>query len=108
MIEALVGNGTVEKVLFFLFTYSDGYAKQMADVFGLRISGIQQQLRRLEDGGVVVSRLVGRTRVYSFNPRCYFRAELMQLLDKAMSTLPPRELEKCYRRRTRPRHTGKP
>ena len=108
MIEALVGNGTVEKVLFFLATYGDGYAKQMADIFRLRISGIQQQLRRLENGGVVVSRLVGRTRVYSFNPNCYFLAELRQLLEKAMVALPEKELAQYYRRRTRPRRTGKP
>ncbi len=108
MIEALVGNSTVEKVLLFLSVYGEGYAGQMAEIFGLRVNGIQQQLRRLENGGVVVSRLVGRTRVYSFNPRCFYLTELNQLLEKALSALPPKEVERFYRRRTRPRRAGKP
>jgi DNA-binding transcriptional ArsR family regulator len=68
---------------------------------------VQQQLRRLEEGGVVVSRLYGRVRLYEFNPRYPFLDELRALLAKAMEYLPQEEIDKYYMRRTRPRRPGK-
>ncbi len=79
----------------------------MAAVLGGRLTGIQQQLRRLEEGGIVVSRLVGRTRLYQFNPRCHYLAELQQLLERALQALPKAEFERYYRRRTAPARRGK-
>jgi len=108
MQEALLGNRTVEKVLFFLHTYEKGYPKRMADVFHLSLNGIQQQLKRLEEGGVVVSELAGRTRIYQFNPRYPFLKEIKSLLEKAFTFLPEKELTEYYRLRTRPRRPGKP
>ena len=108
MLEVLFGNATIEKVLYFLSVYGDGYAKQMADLFDIPVNGIQQQLKRLEDGGVLVSQLKGKTRLYQFNPRYPFLRELELLLDKAIKILPESEISKHYRKRTRPRRKGKP
>ncbi len=108
MLEPILGNITVEKVLFFLLTYGEGYAKQMSDTFGISINGIQQQLRRLEEGGVIVSQLKGKTRIFTFNPNYAFLFELQNLLSKAMKMLPGKDVELYYRKRTRPRKTGKP
>lgn len=108
MLEPILGNNTVEKVLLFIFTYKEGYAKQMSDVFNIPVNGIQQQLLRLEEGGVLVSQKKGNTRIYTFNPRYVFLDELQQMLDKAMKMLPDKEIRKYYRMRTRPRKTGKP
>lgn len=107
MIEALVGNRSAEKVLFYLQAYGEGYASGMAAAFGVRLTSIQQQLRRLEDGDIVVSRLVGRTRLYQFNPRCHYLAELQQLLERALQALPKAERERYYGRRTAPATCGK-
>jgi hypothetical protein len=95
-------------VLFFLLTYGEGYAKQMSDTFGISINGIQQQLRKLEEGGVLVSQLKGKTRIFTFNPNYAFLSELKNLLSKAMKMIPVKDVELYYRKRTRPRKTGKP
>lgn len=107
MLESLFGNSTIEKILYFFSVYGEAYAKQMSDVFTIPINGIQQQLKRLEEGGVLVSQLKGKTRLYQFNPRYPFLKELKPLLDRAISLLPENEIEEYYRRRTRPRRIGK-
>lgn len=108
MLESILGNSTIEKVLLYFFVYEKGYAKAMADLFNIPINGIQQQLKRLEDGGVVVSILQGRTRVYQFNPRYPFLNELKNLLGRALLFLPEEEISRYYKNRTRPRRKGKP
>jgi len=108
MLESLFGNITIEKILFFLNVYEKGYPKGMADLFKIPVNGVQQQLRRLEDGGVVVSILHGRTRMYQFNPRYPFLKELKELLNKSMQFMPEEEIEKYYKMRQRPRRKGKP
>lgn len=108
MLESLFGNITKEKILFFLYTYDTGYAKGMADLFNIPVNGIQQQLKRLEEGGIVVSQLLGKTRVYQFNPRYPFLKELKFFLEKAFLFLSKKEIARYYKRRTRPRRAGKP
>lgn len=108
MFEALFGNTTIEKVLFFLWRHKQGYPKGMSERFGLPVNAVQQQLKRLEAGNVVVSRKFGRTRVYEFNPRYPLLREMQCLLEKAFSYLPEDQLEKYFTARTRPRRAGKP
>ena len=108
MLEALLGNATIEKVLFFLETYGQGYPKEISRTFNIPVNGIQQQFRRLEDGGIVVSFLEGKTRLYRFNPRYPFLKELQSMLGRAMEFLSEKELAQYYRKRTRPRKPGKP
>jgi hypothetical protein len=69
---------------------------------------VLKQLARLEEGGILVSRLLGRTRIYELNPRWFFHKELKALLEKALGALPPDEVKKHYRARQRPRRAGKP
>ncbi len=108
MIESLLGNGTIEKILFTIESYGQAYPTELSKIFNIPVNGIQQQLGRLENGGVVVSLMTGRTRLYKFNPRYPFLKELRALLNKAMEFLPEREIQQYYRRRTRPRRKGKP
>jgi hypothetical protein len=108
MLEALFGNTVVEKILFFIQAYGDGYARKISRVYNIPLNGILQQLRRLENGGIIVGQDKGRTRLYMFNPRFPFLRELKALLQKAMDLLPEEEIEKYYRMRTRPRRKGKP
>lgn len=108
MLESLFGNRTAERVLLYLHAYEEGYARQIARTFGASLNVVQKQLRRFEDGGVLVSRTVGRTRVFTWNPRYPFQAPLRQLLEKATEYLPETELRAYYRQRTRPRRSGKP
>lgn len=108
MLESLLGNITVEKILFYLNTYGEGYPLGMARTFGVPVNRIQQQLRRLENGGIVVSRLIGKIRLYNLNPRYPFLKELTNLLARAFEFVPEAEKETYYRKRTRPRRAGKP
>lgn len=108
MLESLFGNIVVEKILFFMQAYGDGYARGMSRVYGIPLNGVLQQLRRLENGGIIAGQNKGRTRVYVFNPRFPFLKELRDLLQKAMDVLPEEDIKKYYRIRTRPRRKGKP
>ena len=108
MLEPVLGNGTIEKILFTLESYDQAYPLELSKMFDIPVNGIQQQMDRLESGGVVVSSMVGRTRLYQFNPRYPFLKELRALIRKAMEFLSEKEMQQYYRRRTRPRKKGKP
>lgn len=108
MLESLFGNATVEKVLLYLQNYNEGYSSEIASTYSVSLSAVQKQLKRLEDGGVVVSQAKGRTRLFLWNPRYPFLKELQSLLEKAFEFLPDSEIKKYYRKRQRPRRTGKP
>jgi DNA-binding transcriptional ArsR family regulator len=108
MLESLFGNRTAEKVLLYLQNYEEGYGKAIADANSIPLNAVQNQLRKLEEGGVIVSQLKGRTRVYSWNPRYPFLKNLRTLLEQAFEYLPEREIKTVYRKRIRPRRTGKP
>ena len=108
MLEGLFGNVIIEKILFSLHVYEEVYAFDLAKGFGEPVNRFQQQLKRLESGGIIVSRLAGRTRLYSINPRYPFRSQLTALIKKAFEFLPEDERQAHYRRRTRPRRAGKP
>lgn len=108
LLSGLFGNETAEKVLLYLENYGSGYPRGIATTFDLSISQVQNQLERLERGGVVVSRLIGKTRMYEWNPRYLFLSELRAMLEKALKRLPNDMLEKYFRERMRPRRKGKP
>jgi hypothetical protein len=108
MLESLFGNSIVEKILFYLNTYGEGYPLGMARTFGVPVNRIQQQLKRLEGGGILVSRLFGKVRLYTLNPRYPFLKELAALISRAFEFVPESEKEAYYRMRTRPRRVGKP
>ena len=108
MIEPILGSEYAEKVLMFLSVRERGYAREIASFFQVDVSTIQNQLRKFELGGVVVSFKYGRTRVYQFNPSYIFLPELKALLGKAFSFYPLEEIERLKMNRRRPRRAGKP
>ena len=108
MLEVIFGNSTAEKILLFINTYREGYGREIARTYEISLISVRKQLDRLEIGGVLVSHLKGRTRIYQFNPRYFFLDELKSLLEKALKALPESEIKKYYRKRTRPRRKGKP
>jgi len=108
MLEALLGSRNRERILLYLRARGEGYAREMSRFFGTDLAPVQKQLDRLEDGGVLYARSVGRTRVFGLNPRYPFLAELRAILDKAMGFLPTEERERLMKVRKRPRRKGKP
>lgn len=108
MLEPLLGSTNAERAMLFVAARSEGYAREIAAYYGTDLYGIQKQLGKLENGGVFVSRTVGRTRLYSFSPRYAFLRELRALLDKALTFYPKEEQERLMTVRRRPRRKGKP
>jgi DNA-binding transcriptional ArsR family regulator len=107
MLEVIFGSNVVEKILLYLLVYKTGYIRGIAKLFEIPLSTVVNQLARLENGGIIVSQLKGKIRLYSLNPRYFFINELKTLLQKAKDSLPEKEIEKYYRMRTRPRRKGK-
>lgn len=108
MLEPLLGSTNAERSLLFVSARSEGYASEIAKYYDTDLYGIQKQLDKLEQGGVLVSRQVGRTRLYCLSPRYAFLPELKALLDKALTFYPQEEQERLTTVRRRPRRKGKP
>lgn len=108
MLEPLLGSESCERVLIFILARNEGYGTEIANFFEIDLFAIQQQLNKLELGGVLVSRKVGRTRMFTFNPRYPFLNELKNLLEKALSFYPEDVRDGLLMNRRRPRRSGKP
>ena len=108
MLEPILGSESAERVLVYLLYRSEGYARQIAGFYDTSVTPIQQQLKRMENGAILVSRQIGRTRLYEFNPRYPFFNELKALLEKAFAFYSPELKERLTVYRTRPRKPDKP
>ena len=108
MLEPLLGSTNAERVLIFLLARGEGYAREIALFFETDLYGIQKQMDKLEVGGVLTSRKLGRTRLYVFNPRYPFLTELKNLLEKALPFYPETMRLDLTMNRRRPRRKGKP
>jgi len=107
MIEVLLGSKNAERALIYIFAREEGYPREIARFFNTDLKSIQNQMDKLEAGGVLVSRAVGRTRPYVFNPRYPFLNEVKALLEKTFSFYPTKEQEELKMNRRRPRARGK-
>ena len=108
MFEVIFGSRSMEKVLFYLYAKKKGYAREIALFYDTDLTPVQNQLNKLEQGGVLISRQVGKTRVFEFNLRYPFLKELKSLIRKGIEFLPESEREKLTIYRKRPRRKGKP
>ena len=107
MIEVILGSKNVERVLIYIYARGEGYAREIARFYETDLLPIQKQLDKLEAGGVLVSREVGKTRPYVFNLRYPFLDELKALLEKALSFYSEKEREELMMNRRRPGAKGK-
>ncbi|MGD1277097.1 MAG: ArsR family transcriptional regulator [Tepidisphaeraceae bacterium] len=108
MLANLLGSVNKERVLIYLAARGRGYSRQIARFFQAPLSPVQNAMEKLEAAGVLVSRVVGSTHEYEFNPRYPARAELTLLLNRALSLYPPTLRDELLLTRSRPRRKGKP
>jgi len=108
MLGSLLGSVNKERVLVYIAGRRKGYAREIARFFDAPLSPVQNALDRLEEAGVLVSRMVGSTREYELNPRYPARPELEQLLNRAVALYPERLRKELLLVRSRPRRRGKP
>jgi hypothetical protein len=108
MLESIVGSLNREKVLVFMIARQEGYAREIARFYDTDLDPIQKQLDKLEQGSVLYSRMIGRTRLYAFNPLYSLLPELKALLEKTLSFYPKGIQIELTENRRRPRRRKKP
>lgn len=108
MIETIFGNTTAAKIMLYLFHYGEAYTTGIALDMGMARSQIQNQLDRFEAAGILVSKQMGKVRIYSFNPKLGVVKKLKELIEVFYQAMPLEEREKLFSARRRPRRKGKP
>lgn len=78
VLEPILGSTSAERVLVYILTRGQGYTREIARFFKSDPDSIPKQLVKLEAGGVLTTKQVGRTLLYEFNPRYPFRQELQR------------------------------
>ncbi len=102
----LFGSESAYRVLMYLENYGNGYASQIARTFGISLNQAQNQLKKFEEVGLLVSRIEGTTRTYYFK-QSPVTDSLRSFLRSMLDVLPRTTIEKYYRVRRRPRRYGK-
>ena len=95
MLQTILGSESREHILTFLASNGEGYATEISRFSDLDLYAVQKQLEKFETDGLLISRTVGRQRVYAFNPEYPLLKELVSLIEKALShsaVLEPAEL----------------
>jgi hypothetical protein len=108
MLENIFGNKSTEKILLHIFHYGESYASAIASDFKTPLNPIVQQLNKLEQSGVLVSKVIGRSRIYSFNPKSPFSKPMKEIIQIAYEGIPLNERHELFAIRRRPRRKGKP
>lgn len=102
----LFGSESAYRVLMYLENYGRGYASEMARTYGISLNQVQNQLRKFEELGLLVSRMEGPTRVFYFKQGPVSDA-LRVFLREMLERLPEETIREFYRERRRPRRHGK-
>ena len=102
----IFGSRSAYQVLLYLENYEKGYASEIARTFGISLNQAQNQLRKFEDAGLLVSREEGTTRMYYFK-RSPITDGLRRFLREMLELLPAETIEKYFHQRRRPRRFGK-
>ena len=107
MLESIFGNRSAAQCLLFLEAYGAGHPSRIAATFGTPRNQIYLQLKRLEANGILVSKVIGRSRVFEFNPLSPTVRNLRAFLAAELELLSPAESEAYFTQRQRPRRIGK-
>lgn len=108
MLEKILGSETAMKIMLHLIHYGEIYPSAVAKDYQISLSAVQKQFERFEEAGILVSKLVGRTRVYFFNKKSSTVKPFMDLIKVYYNGLSLEDKEKIFVARRRPRRPGKP
>ena len=106
-LESIFGSRSAALALLFLQNYGEGHVSRIAQTFSVPPTGIKRQLLRFESRGLLVSREVGRSRVFTWNPNSSTAKNLRGFLEVELEKLPKEIQSKYFRQRQRPRRSGK-
>ena len=101
MLEGLLGNKSAEKVMLALYANEELHASAIAQMYETALDPIKKQLERFEEAGFLLSRVVGRSRLYSFNEAHPMIEPLRELLAIAYK-LEKKQTKKHIKRDYRP------
>lgn len=109
MLDKLLGSKTAYKIFLHLYHHGESYPTGVAKDFNISLGQVQRQFDRFEDAGVIISKLVGKTRVYQFNKKMGAIVKpFMELVKVCYDSIPIEEKEQFFPTRRRPRRKGKP
>ena len=74
----------------------------------ITLSQVQKQLDKFELAGILVSKKIGTTRIYQFNPKLGIVKKVKDLIGSFYELIPLEERERLFSQRRRPRRKGKP
>lgn len=80
MLEGLFGNKSAVKVMLAIFMHEEMHASAIAQLNNTAVDPIKKQLERFEESGFLISRSVGRSRLYRFNENNPLIDPLKQML----------------------------
>jgi len=103
----LFGSPSRSRILTLVALLDQSYPRELARLSDAPLPSVQRIVNDLEREGVVATRIVGRNREVSLNPRFYGADELRSLLLKYAKRDPELERRASALRR-RPRRAGKP
>lgn len=102
----LFGTANRTQVIVAVRLLEETWGAELAQFLGMRISLTQRILRSFEAEGALLSRMVGRSRIFALNSRYPAAKELSALLWK-LGSLDVGLQQKLAARRRRPRRSGK-
>lgn len=108
MLEKILGSQTAMKIMLHLIHYGEIYPSAVAKDYHISLSAVQKQFERFEDAGILISKLVGKTRVYLFNKKYSMTPPFIDLIKTYYQGLSLEDKEKIFAERRRPRRAGKP
>ncbi len=108
MIEGIFGTKTAADILLYIFHYGEIHARGLSRELQVSLSAVQNQLKKFEKSGVVISKKIGNIRLYFFNKKSPLTTPLMDLIKIVHSSMSIEDKEKFFKKRMRPRRNGKP
>jgi DNA-binding transcriptional ArsR family regulator len=108
MLDKILGSDTAMKIMLHLVHYGEIYPSAVAKDYQLSLSGVQKQFQRFEEAGILVSKLVGKSRVYLFNKKSPVVKPFIDLIKVYYDGLSLQDKEQIFGARRRPRRPGKP
>ncbi len=107
MLDKLFGNETLALILLNLYHYGEVYSALVEKNTGIASRPILNQLNKMEEAGIFVSRVVGRSRLYQFNPKSPVIRPLKEIINITYSNMTLKMKEEMFKERMRPRAKGK-
>lgn len=107
MLDKLFGNETLVMIFLNLFHYGEVYSSLIEKNTGKGSRSVLNQLNKMEQAGFLVSREIGRARLYQFNPKNPFIKPIKEIINITYSNMSIKMKEEMFKERMRPRTKGK-